>query len=233
MRRLVGSVRKDVLLQYRGGFYIVGAAVALFYVALLSRIPSDWRLNLPLLIPAALVINVLVTTFYFVAALVLLERAEGTLPALAVSPLRPGEYLGAKVISLGILALSENAAVVLLFYGTDFDPVMLLAGLSLLCGFYTLAGLVAISRYDSINSFLIPSGVAITALLLPPLVFHFRAEPFWLIYLHPLQPFFSLVTAAFLPRPAPEVVYGVVAGCLWLAATYVPARRAFARLTVQ
>lgn len=233
MRRFLSSLRKDAVLQYRSGFYFVGAAVALFYVGVLSRIPSTWPINLPLTIPAALTINALVTTFYFVAALVLLERAEGTLPAMAVSPLRVGEYLGAKVVSLTVLAMAENAIVVLLFYGTDFEPVTLVVGLSMLGGFYTLAGFVAISRYDSINSFLIPSGVAITVLLLPPLVFHFRADTMWLMYLHPLQPFLSLVTAAFMPLQRLELVYGLVAGLLWLAAAYAGARRAYQRLVIR
>jgi fluoroquinolone transport system permease protein len=230
MTRFFSSLRKDAVLQYRGGFYVVGAAVALLYVAILSRIPADWPVNLPLIIPLALIVNVLITTFYFVAALVLLEKAEGTLAATAVSPLRAGEYLGAKVVSLAILALGENAAVLVLFYGTEFDTALLGLGLIMLCGFYTLVGFVAISRYDSINSFLIPSGVAITALLLPPMVLHFRADPMWLIYLHPVQPFLSLVSAAFMPPQGLQIAYGLGTGLLWLTAAYFGARRAYRQL---
>ncbi|MCH7825829.1 MAG: hypothetical protein IH849_13595 [Acidobacteria bacterium] len=109
MRRFAHSVRKDTMLQFRCGFYFVGGFVALFYVRLLRQIPDEWLVNLPLLVPAALALNVLMTTFYFVAALVLLEKSEGTLPALAASPLRVSEYLGAKVASLTLLAMAENA----------------------------------------------------------------------------------------------------------------------------
>jgi len=230
MRRFLRSLLKDVVLQYRGGFYLVGAVVATFYIGLLRQIPSSWPLNLPLLIPLLLIVNVLVTTFYFVAALVLFERAEGTLAATAVSPLRVSEYLGAKVISLAILAIGENLAVVVFFYGTDFNSVTLIAALLLLCGFYTLSGFIAISRFDTISTFLIPSSVAITALLVPPMVFHFRTDPTGLIYLHPVQPYLSLVTAAFLPRPPAEILYGAVAGMLWLALSCGLARRAYDRL---
>lgn len=108
MRRFAHSVRKDTMLQFRCGFYFVGGFVALFYVGLLRQIPDEWLVNLPL-VPAALALNVLMTTFYFVAALVLLEKSEGTLPALAASPLRVSEYLGAKVASLTLLAMAENA----------------------------------------------------------------------------------------------------------------------------
>lgn len=233
MRRLVGSLLKDVLVQFRGGFYYVGAFVAVLYVVLLSRLPDDWNINLPLIIPAVLFVNLMVTTFYFVAGLVILERDEGTLAALAASPLRAGEYLAAKTLSLAFLAIAENVAVLLVFYGTDFDPLELAAGLLMLCAFYTLVGIVTVSRYDSINAFLIPSGIAIATLVVPPLLLHFGAVSGWLYYLHPLQPYLSLMTAAFTPLPGREILYGFVAGALWLALAYWGARRAYLRMALR
>jgi hypothetical protein len=47
-----------------------------------------------------LVINFQITTFFFVAGLVLLERDQGTLNALAVSPLSPSGYLTMRTFSL-------------------------------------------------------------------------------------------------------------------------------------
>jgi len=229
MRRFFAAVRNDVLLQFRGGFYVVGVLVAVLYVGLLSGIPSSWPLDLPLLVPAALLINVMVTTFYFVAALVLLEKSEGTLPALAVSPLRPGEYLAAKVVSLAGLAIGENGAVVVFFYGIGFDPLWFGVGMSLLCALYTLLGVAVIARFDSINRFLIPSIFVVTLLLLP-LLSLFGAVDSPVIYLHPVQPFATLIVAAFTPARAGELVYGVFASLVWLALAYAAGRRAYERL---
>jgi fluoroquinolone transport system permease protein len=233
MRRFVGSLVKDAVLQFRGGFYYVGALVAVIYVVLLSRVPADWPLDLPLILPAVLVINLMVTTFYFVAGMVLLERDEGTLEALATSPLRVGEYLAAKTVSLAFLAIAENVAVLLAFYGTGFEPVSLMTGLLMMCAFYTLIGVITISYYDSINSFLIPSGFAIMVLVAPPVVLHFSRDAHWWVYLHPVQPYLSLVKAAFSPATAVQLVYGVLAGCLWLALAYIGARRAYLRMALR
>ncbi len=232
MRRFLNSVRKDAVLQFRGGFYYVGAFVVLFYLGLLRQIPDEWLVNLPLLVPAALALNVLITTFYFIAALVLLETSEGTLPALATTPLRASEYLGAKVASLTILAIAENAIILVLFYGFDFDPWRLAGGLVSLCAFYTLVGFVTISRFESINAYLIPSGFLVAALLLP-LLPHFGIIETRLMYAHPMQPFLSLLRSAFLPVPTLELAYAVIGILLWTAAAYVGARRAYGALVIR
>ncbi len=231
MRRFFASLRHDAVLQFRGGFYFVGAMVTIVYVAILSRIPSGWPLDLPLIIPAALIINAMITTFYRVAALVLLEKSEGTLPALAVSPLRPGEYLGAKVASLAILAIGENAAILVLYYGFDFEPFKLGAGMVLLCALYTLLGIVVIARFDSINQFLIPSVFAVMVLLLP-LLSHFGFLPKPVMYLHPVQPFLTLVSSAFAPTTPFELAYAAVGSLVWLSLSYAAARRAYTGLVI-
>jgi hypothetical protein len=51
-------------------------------------------------VPAILMINLQITTFFFVAGLILLERDEGTLAALAVSPLSASGYLVMRTFSL-------------------------------------------------------------------------------------------------------------------------------------
>ena len=232
MTRFISSVRKDAVLQFRGGFYYVGAFVVLFYLGVLRQIPDEWLVNLRLLIPAALAMNVLMTTFYFVAALVFLEMSEGTLPALAASPLRAGEYLGAKIASLAILAIAENAVILVLFYGAGFDPWKLAAGLVSLCAFYTLVGFVTVSRFESINGYLIPSGLILAALMLP-LLTHFGFVDTPLMYAHPVQPFLSLIRSAFLPAPPLELAYAVTGIVLWTTAAYVGARRAYRALVIR
>jgi fluoroquinolone transport system permease protein len=66
---------------------------------------------------AALAINLQITTFFFVAGLLLLERDEGTLTALAVSPMSPALYLAVWTATLTILAAAETIAIVWLAFG--------------------------------------------------------------------------------------------------------------------
>ena len=83
MSRLPAAVACDVRLQYRNGFYAAAAFVAVVLVVLLRWLPPE---TLRLLLPALVLANMQVNTFYFVAGLVLLEKAEGSLEALVVTP---------------------------------------------------------------------------------------------------------------------------------------------------
>ena len=44
--------------------------------------------------------NLVIGTFYFMGGLVLLEKDEGSLEARVTTPLKPTEYLSAKVLTL-------------------------------------------------------------------------------------------------------------------------------------
>ena len=90
MKRLIASLACDVRLQWRNGFYAVGAAMGALVCLVLGPLDtSDFGFALS----AFTVGNLLTTTFFFVAAMVLFEKEEGTLLARSVSPLRLGEYL--------------------------------------------------------------------------------------------------------------------------------------------
>ena len=232
MRRLLATLRCDVLRQYRNGLYGVTVAVALFYVALLRFLPASDRIDLPLLIPAFVMLNVLMTTFYFVAGLVLLERSERSLGALVVTPLRVSEYLSSKVVTLTVLALAENLFVVLIFYGWRFAAGPLLVGMVMLCSLFTLLGFALVSRYDSVNEFLIPS-IFVSMPLFLPLLPHLGivgAPLDLLFYVHPAQPAFVLMRSAFATTSAAELAYGVAGGLGWLTTAYLLARESFRRL---
>jgi fluoroquinolone transport system permease protein len=75
MRRLLATVRCDVMLQFRHGFYYATAFVLIFCVVVVSRIPS---LDLNWLLPALLLGNLLLNTFYFIGGLTLLGLVENT-----------------------------------------------------------------------------------------------------------------------------------------------------------
>ena len=119
MKRMVTTLRWDVVLQFRNGFYYVSAFFILIWVGLWSQLPNAHTLDYAVILPGLVVLNLLITTFYFVGALVLLEKAEGTLTGLVVTPLHAGEYLAARVLSLTLLAMLESLLIVLLIYGVD------------------------------------------------------------------------------------------------------------------
>lgn len=230
MTRLFSTLRWDIVLQFRYGFYFVSGFVILVWTGLLSQLPDDSRLDL--IIPAFLVTNLNITTFYFMGALVLLEKGEGTLTSLVVTPLRNSEYLGSKVLSLTILAVAENLLVVILIYGFEFRILPLLGGMIFLSGIYVLLGFVAIARYDSINEYLLPSVVFVMALMLPAI----DQVQLWespIFYIHPIFPPLILMRAAFTNVSVEMIVYGVIGSIFWLVACFMWAHRTFYQFVIR
>lgn len=213
MSRLLASIRCDLTLQMRNGFYAATAVVGGFWALLLLQASA---LDLRWLLPPLLLGNLLIGTFYFIAAQVLLERAEATLAAQAVTPLRVGEYLLSKVLTLSALALAETLVLTPLLAGWRFSLGPLLAGALLGGAIYCLCGVLAVLRFRSISEFLLPSGLCVALLWLPLLAYATEWRP-WPLLLHPLSPPLALLEAAFVPAPPARLLYGLGGSALWLA----------------
>lgn len=228
MRRLLAAARCDVRLQLRNGFHYAAAFVVAAWGFLLYRARAlDWGDVLP----ALLLGNLVVSTFYFLAGLVLLEKGERTLEALVVTPLRSGEYLAAKVGTLTLLATAESLLIAVLLRGAGFGVPALVAGCALAAVLFCLAGFLAVVRYDSINQFLLPS-VAYTSVLLLPLFPYLGVGDGPWVYLHPVQAPLLVIRAAFRPVGAGELVYGVAYSAVWIALLWAASRRAFHHFVV-
>ena len=232
MNRLIATIRRDMTVQYRYRLYAVTGFMVLVWGVLLRLVARVGQADAGALVPAFLVFNLIITTFYFMAALLLFEKDEGTLTALVTTPLRGRDYLASKVVTLTLLALVESLLIVVLLFGTAYRWIPLLGGTTLLGVMYVLAGFISVVRYDAINAWLMPSVVVVTALVLP-LLAHFGLVGSWLYYLHPTGPALRLVEAAFVPMQPGVVGLAAAAALLWTGAAFMWARRRFQRFVVR
>jgi fluoroquinolone transport system permease protein len=223
MRRLLASARCDVELQARNGLYLATGFVLLVMLALLAALPPS---GLARLLPAVALNTLGITGFYFSAALALLERAEGSASARQVTPLRLGEYLGARATTLALLALVQHIAMGLLLIGPAPGLLPLAAGVALAAAILTLAGYAATAGRATISDFLLPS-VPWLALLLAPLVPDVLGWQSPLLWLHPLQGPLALMRAAVVPTAGWELALGLGAGLAWLGGAFWLARRTY------
>jgi fluoroquinolone transport system permease protein len=227
--RLLASLRADARLQFRHGFYYAGGFVAVLMVFGLRQLPRD---VLAEVFPPFFAFGLPITTFYFVAGLLLLEKGEGTLEALVVTPLRVHEYLLSKVATLTLLAGAENLLVLVAVYGAQVSWIPLLAGFVGLSAFYTCLGFVAVVRYDSINEFLMPSVLFMMALQVPLLDYVGIVEsPVFLAW--PSQAGLFVLRDAFGELAGWERAYAALALPVWVGLAFWWARRAFRRLVVR
>ena len=228
MYRLAATVRLDLRLQLRNGFYYAVAFVLACWFLLLTRLPAiDWGYVLP----AVVFGNLVMVNFYFVAGLVLLEKGEGTLEAQVVTPLADWEYLASKTATLTALSLVEQVVIVWSAHGGGFAVGPLVAGIVLAAILYTLAGFLLIARYRSINEFMFPS-VLFTAVLSLPMLHYFGLWDTGLLYLHPLTAPLVLLAGAFRPIPSWQWAYGLLYSGAWAGVLLLAARRAFDRYIV-
>ncbi len=229
MKRLLATVRTDVRLQFRNGFYYAVAFVLVIFGIAYSQLPEfDWSYWIAPVVFG----NLSMVTFYFMGGLVLLEKGEGTLEAQVVTPLRISEYLGSKIITLTALSLLENLAIVVIISGFQHRFAMFTLGVMCAAVIYILLGFIAVARYDSINEYIMPSALIITALSIPFLDY-FALWETPLMILHPLQGSLIIMRAAFLPVPGIEIGLGVLSSLVWIGLAGAMAHRSFHRFLVR
>jgi fluoroquinolone transport system permease protein len=224
MSRLAATIKNDVRIQFRNGFYVATALVVGVSILLLRWLPADM---VTLILPVVILENVLMNTFYFVSGLLLLERVEGTFVAQSVTPLRDDEYLASKLATLTGLSLAESLLIAVAVFGFDPGLIAMAVGIALAAALFCLAGVGLVVRYDSINEFLLPS-VLYTSLLTLPILGIFGVLPAAWFLPHPIQGPLSLMqidgrlTAGLL-------AYAIGYPILWIVAAYLWSRRALGR----
>jgi fluoroquinolone transport system permease protein len=216
---MLNALRWDVVLQARNGFYWASAFLVIAISALLLSLPESARANSAAWVPAILTVNLQITTFFFVAGLMLLERDEGTLSALAVSPLSASGYLAMRTFSLTGLAAAETLAIVWIGFGAGGSWLLILSGTAALGVIYTGFGAAITARYESVNALLLPAS-AFVALLLLPLLPHFGLAPRWLFLVHPLEPPMTLLRAGYGAIDRIEVALAIVGSFGWSALAF-------------
>jgi fluoroquinolone transport system permease protein len=222
--RLGATLAADVRVQLRNGFYLATAFAVACSIALLRWLPSA---TAALLLPVVLLENVLMNTFYFVSALVLLEQGEGTLAAQGVTPLRVEEYLGSKLLTLTALSLVEGTLLAGAVAGFDVRILGLSVGIVLAAVLFCLTGVALIARYESINEFLMPSVLYTALLSLPVLGYLGVGTRAWYLP-HPIQGPLELMRLQ--PLRLGAWAYAVLYPLLWIVPVFLWSRRGLRRL---
>ena len=224
MSRLAATIKNDVRIQFRNGFYVATALVVGFSILLLRWLPADLAM---LILPVVILENVLMNTFYFVSGLLLLERVEGTFVAQSVTPLRDDEYLASKLATLTGLSLAESLLIAVAVFGFDVWLIAMAVGIALAAALFCLAGVGLVLRYDSINEFLLPS-VLYTSLLTLPILGIFGFLPAAWFLPHPIQGPLSLMQIDG-TLTAGLLAYAIGYPILWIVPAYLWSRRALGR----
>ncbi|MEM6927129.1 MAG: hypothetical protein AAF602_09385 [Myxococcota bacterium] len=156
-------LRTELVLQARGGFWTVYAVLCVAYLGVLQPLPPE---VVDRVLPVLVFSDPAVLGLVVVGALVLLERREGVLQALAHAPIAPASWIAAKVITLTALAVVV-AGIVSAGSGALVRPDLLLLAVIPTSVFCVLLGVVVVSRTSTFNRFLAWMAVVTTPLSLP------------------------------------------------------------------
>jgi hypothetical protein len=229
MRPTGSMLRWDVRLQRRYGFYTVYAALTVFYAIAFVGLPASMT-------ERALVFVVLsdpaVLGFYFIAALVLIEKREGVLDAIVVSPLGVRGYLVSKVTSLTLLAVVVATVLSLLVHSGSVNLPLLVLGVALTSIPFVLIGFISVARFDSINDYFL-SALLYGVVLYAPLLSYFSLFDTPVFYLLPVRPALILIDGAFHGIRPWELAYAVGYLALGSLLAFAVAERQFHRHIVQ
>ena len=230
MSRLSSTLRLDSQLQARHKVYLIvlGATFGLALAIRAVVTPEQLEFFMPVLV----MYGVSLTTVFLVGVLLLLERSEGTLDVVMVSPLRPSEYLASKVITLATLALVESVIVAVVAYGLGFSFGWLVLAIVMRASMGVGVGVAVGVRYRSITHFLLPGIFASVAFDIP-LFWYFGLWPSPLFYLWPSMPPLLLAKSAFFPVDPLQLVYAFGYGTLVVGAALFWASRSIDRFVVR
>ncbi len=213
----------DMRYQFKYGFYFLYLVISAFYIAILLLLPPGVRqLGAALIIwsdPAAL-------GFFFIGGIVLLEKGEGLHSYLSILPVRTGEYLWSKVVSLSIISTLAGLVIAVVGLRGEVAYLFLVPGLLAGSAIFTLFGLAVGSVARSLNHYM-ALGVPLGVLL---------AGPSFLPVLGVSHPVLEVLPATLLlralyaaaglavPYSKPLALAGLL---LWLVPAYWLAQRSF------
>lgn len=154
MNRLTNTLKWDLVMLWKYGLFYAGLVVALIWTGILLFIPVG---ILSVALPILLFSDIATTGFFFIAVLTFFEKSQGSIYAVAVTPLTAREYLLSKVLALTLFGFG----VAMLITGTvaAIQPVplnwsLLIIGVLLLVIFNILLEFRVVVPYANFTDYL-------------------------------------------------------------------------------
>ncbi len=192
----------DMRFQAKYGFYFLYAILTVIYTIILFALPENWREKAAALLifsdPASM-------GLFFMGAIVLLEKSQHTPCAFAVSPVRPMEYVIAKVSSLSAISLVV-AAILALVAGVNRLHIVLF-GTILSSVIFTLLAIIVATKIISLNQFILWTVPVEIVCFVPAILHLFKITPAWLGY-YPINVCMEMVSGH---PPSAIGLFGVAA----------------------
>jgi fluoroquinolone transport system permease protein len=200
--RLLSATWSDMRFQIKHGFYLVYVVITIMYLIILSFLPENiFSVALPLVVFS----DPSVLGLFFIGGIILLEKGQGVLMVLVVSPLRTQEYILAKVISMALISVLAAFAITFFSHYPTVNWWLLLISTILASAIFTLIGIIINAGCNTVNQYMLKTIPYMILFILP--CFSLIGFPYsWL---------FTIVPSV----AALKLMLGAYHGIVWYEAT--------------
>ncbi|MFB0920132.1 MAG: ABC transporter permease [Oscillospiraceae bacterium] len=170
----------DVAFQFKYGFYFIYLLFSLLYIGLVFAFNEAWRGKAAILMifsdPSAM-------GLYFMGAIVLFEKSERVLDSIAISPVKPFEYVLSKLCSIGLISTVVSLAIGIPA-GIVKNPLAFISGVFLCSCLFSAVGLIIACKTTTLNQFVLATVPAEILINFPAIIWLFWYKENWLL-IHP------------------------------------------------
>lgn len=223
MTQLLAAVGTDIRILLRTGYIVATLVVLAILLVIAFQIDRLDFAGFADIIAAIAITDLAVSCTFLVGLMLLLERNEGTIVALAATPMSRTAYLAAKTIAVSVISTAQMILLVLLVYDGALSLPFLFFGLFGIAIITTLLGVVIATPFDTLYRFLLPMIGWSFLLSIPAYSVFFDWRPAWLDF-HPLTPSLTILEAAFSTSSNTDIYFGATGIVAW---TIISAAAAF------
>ena len=215
MKHLLAALHTDIVMLYRTGYAQAVAVVFALLLILLLQISTLDFAGFADLIAAIILVDQTVSCLMLTGLMILLERGEGVVTALATTPMSRAAYIASKTIAVGSICAIQTILLALIAYDGNLSIGFLFGGLLAMAAILTLFAFVAVAPFDTLFRFLLPMIGWAFFLALPAYGTLFGWRPL-LMEAHPMSPPMTLLEAAFTELPSSRVLYAISGTMVWI-----------------
>jgi fluoroquinolone transport system permease protein len=162
--RLLHLIIQNIQFQFRHGFYLVYLVISMSYVAILRIMPDQIAQKAFILLIFS---DVSILGLFFIGAIVFLERDQGIMQTLFVTPLSISEYIFGQALSLTILSLLMGFLIAFLRFGHSFNLIPVIAAIISASILSTLTGIAIAVKQRRVTSYFVIATVITLPFFLP------------------------------------------------------------------
>ncbi|MDP3398794.1 MAG: hypothetical protein Q8S23_06570 [Bacteroidales bacterium] len=150
--RLLSAIWSDIKFQAKQGFYLVYLIITIMYLILLSMLPPN---VLTIALPLVVFSDPSVLGLFFIGGIILLEKSQGVMMAIVVTPLKTEEYVLSKAISLALVSVFAAITITALSPIDNVNWFLLIISTILTAGLFTLSGIMINAGCNNVNQYMV------------------------------------------------------------------------------